>query len=68
MKPPVEDKLVISLMGFEREEDTTALILSVLRNVDGEGHEIYDCEDSHWYQRLPTLDSRRFHDNTKQKQ
>ena len=67
MKPPVEDKLVISLLGFEREEDTTALILSVLRNVDGEGHEIYDCERTltginacpHWIHDVSTITPNR---------
>ena len=58
------------MLGVKREEDATvtALFSFVLRNLDGEGRQIDDYEKSHWYQPLTTLDSRRFHDNTKQKQ
>ena len=35
-KPLLADKLVVSLMGVEREEDVTALFSSVLENLDGE--------------------------------
>ena len=30
--------------GVEREDDATALFSSVLENLDGEGHQIEDCE------------------------
>jgi hypothetical protein len=36
MKLLVADKLVVSLLGVEREEDATALFSSVLGNLDGE--------------------------------
>ena len=36
MKPLVADKLLVSLLGVEREEDATALFSSVLENLDGE--------------------------------
>ena len=36
MKPLVADKLLVSLLGVEREEDATALLSSVLENLDGE--------------------------------
>ena len=62
-----KDKLVVSLVGIERKEYATALFSSILKNLDGEGRKIYDCEDFHWYKRVLTLDSRRFHGNTNKK-
>ena len=44
MKPSLEDKLVVSLLGVKRDEDATALLFSVLWNLDGEGRRIDDCE------------------------
>ena len=49
---------MVSLLGVEREEGATALLSSVLGNQDEEGRETYDCERTHWYQSLPTLDLR----------
>ena len=37
MKPLVADKLVVSLLGVEREEDATTLFSSALGKLDGEG-------------------------------
>ena len=58
MRPLVADILMVSLLGVEREEGATALLSSVLGNQDEEGRETYDCERTHWYQSLPTLDLR----------
>ena len=56
MKPLLADKLVVSLLGVERDEDATAMFSSVLENLDGEGRQINDCE------RTPSsLESRRLH-------
>ena len=37
----------MSLLGVEREEDATALLSFVLRNLDGEERQIDDYEKTH---------------------
>ena len=46
MKPLLADKLVVSMLGVERDEDAIALFSSVLGNLDGEGRQIDDCEST----------------------
>ena len=46
MKPVAADKLLVSLLGIEREDDATALFSSILRNLDGEGRQIDDYEQT----------------------
>ena len=47
MKPVVAVKLLVTLLGIEREDDATALFSSILGNLDGEGRQIDDiCP--HW--------------------
>ena len=43
MKPVAADKLLVSLMGIEREDDATTLFSSILRNLDG-GRQMDDYE------------------------
>ena len=49
MKPPVADRLVVSLGELNgKEEDVTTLLSPVLKNLDGR-HQIDDCKRTHWY-------------------
>ena len=44
MKPVAADKLPVSLLGIEQEDDATTLFSSILGNLDGEGRQIHDYE------------------------
>ena len=43
MKPLLTDKLVVSMLGVERDEDAIALFPG---NLDGGGRQIDDCENT----------------------
>ena len=43
MKPLLADKLVVSMLGVERDEDAIALFSG---NLDGGGRQIDDCENT----------------------
>ena len=67
MKPVAADKLLVSLMGIEREDDATALFSSILGNLDGEGRQKDDYEQTltainicpHWIHDVFTLKPNR---------
>ena len=48
MKPPVADRLVVSLLGElnGKKEDATTLLSPVLKNLDGR-HQIDNCKRTH---------------------
>ena len=58
--------------GVEREDDATALFSSVLGNLDGEGHQIEDCERTftginvcpHWSATFSTMIPKRDNKNS----
>ena len=63
MKPVAADKLLVSLLGIEQEDDATALFPSILGNLDGEGRQIDGYERTltainicpHWIHDVFTL-------------
>ena len=70
MKPVAADKLLVSLMGIEREDDATALFSFLFwgtwmeKDADGEGRQIDDYETAidicpHWIHDVFTLKPNR---------